>query len=621
MNFHILTLFPDMVMQGLSTSIIGRAKDRGLLSIEAVNIRDYTLERHKKVDDYPYSGGPGLVMAYQPIADCIRAVTSACTGEKPYIVYMSPQGRPFTQKIAKELTQKENLVILCGHYEGIDERVIEAFIDTEISLGDFVLTGGEIPAMALADCVARLVPGVLAEGSAEQESHTGLLLEYPQYTRPAEMEGKKIPEILLSGKHDEIEKWQIRAAEERTRQKRPDLYEKYIEQKQDKETFYFDNSATTRQDGRVTEEMNAAAKLLYGNPSSLHHMGVEAERKLTAARRLLAESIGAAEKELYFTSCATESNNWALRGYLQGNPRAGKQLLISASEHPSVSETAAFLGKTGYEVRLIPVRGDGLLDLEALEKMVSADTAIVSVLHVNSETGAVQPVAEIASLIKSRNPNTVFHTDCVQSYGKLPVSVKQLGCDLLSVSAHKIHGPRGVGFLYVRSGIRLAPLLYGGGQERGMRSGTENLPGIAGFAAAAQLMCGHLEEHYAHVEKLNGIFRKILQDEIRSCVVISAENVCSPYILNVAFPGLRAEVIQHSVETKGVYLSVGSACSSHKKDRSRTLLAMGYGTGVIDGAVRISFSYQNTEEQAAYAAKVICAEVKKLYGRRKGNRA
>ncbi len=610
-----------MVGAAFQESIIARACSRGLLEINCHQIRNYTTNKQGKVDDYPYSGGPGLVMAYQPIADCIRAVSRACKGEPPHILYMSPQGKPFTQKTAQRLSEKENLMILCGHYEGVDERVLEEFVDEEISMGDFVLTGGEIPAMAVADCVARLLPGVLAEGSAEQESHAGLLLEYPQYTRPAEIEGKRVPEILVSGNHDEIEKWQIRAAEERTQRKRPDLYEKYIEQKRQKETFYFDNSATTRQDDSVTEEQRNTANLLYGNPSSLHHMGLEAERKLNAARRTLAESIGATEKEIYFTSCATESNNWALRGYVQANPRAGRQILISAAEHPSVSETAAYLEKTGYEVRRIPLRSNGVLDLDACKSMMTAETAIVSVLHVNSETGALQPIAELSAAVKAIQPNTVLHTDCVQSYGKLPVSVRELGCDLLSVSAHKIHGPRGAGFLYIRSGIRIAPLLCGGGQERGMRSGTENLPGIAGFAQAARLACGSREAHYAHVVKLNGIFRKILREEIRSCVLLSAEDVCSPYILNVAFPGLRAEVVQHSVEMKGVYLSVGSACSSHKKDRSQTLLAMGVDPRVIDGAVRISFSYQNTEEEAEYAAKVICAEVKKLYGRRKGIRA
>ena len=615
-KIDILTLFPNMVNAAFQESIIARAVSKGLLELNCHQIRQYTTNKQGKVDDYPYSGGPGLVMAYQPIADCIRSVSA---GDKPYIIYVSPQGKPFNQKKAQELVQKENLMILCGHYEGVDERVLEEFIDEEVSLGDFVLTGGEIPAMAIADCIARLIPGVLAEGSAEKESHSGLLLEYPQYTRPAEIEGKKIPEILLSGKHDEIEKWQVKTAEERTKRKRPDLYEIYEEQKLNSQTYYFDNSATTRQDDGVTEEMCRTVKFLYGNPSSLHHMGLEAERKLTSARKIIAETIGASEKEIYFTACATESNNWALRGYLEANPRAGKKVLISSTEHPSVSETAAFLSKNGYQVELLTVDNKGIVDMDKLRSALTPDTAIISVMHVNSETGTIQPIKEISSIAKAVNPNIAVHSDCVQSYGKLPVSAKLMGVDMLSVSAHKIHGPRGVGFLYVKDGIRIAPLLCGGGQEKALRSGTENLPGIAGFAKIAKEACSKLEEHNKHVKELNKIFREIITEEIRSSNIISNEEGC-PYVLSVSFPGLRAEVIQHSVEQKGVYVSVGSACSSHKKDRSPTLTAMGYNNNIIDGAIRISFTYQNTKEQADYAARVICAEVKKLYGRRKGRK-
>lgn len=619
-RIDILTLFPDMVGSAFKESIISRAVSKGLLELNFHQIRKYTTNKQGKVDDYPYSGGPGLVMAYQPIADCIRAVSAMCEGEKPHIIYMSPQGKPFNQKKARELTSKENIMILCGHYEGVDERVIEEFIDEEISLGDFVLTGGEIPAMAVADCVARLLPGVLAEGSADKESHTSLLLEYPQYTRPAEIEGKKIPEILLSGKHEEVEKWQVEMAEERTKQKRPDLFELYSEEKLSKNTFYFDNSATTRQDDDVTEEMCKVSKMLYGNPSSLHHMGLEAERKLTESRKILAQTIGANEKEIYFTSCATESNNWALKGYLDANPRAGKKILVSKVEHPSVSETAEYLAKHGYQLEYIPVDNRGIVDLEALKELISADTAIVSVMHVNSETGAIQPISEVARIAKSINPNVVIHSDCVQSYGKLPISVKSLGADMISISAHKIHGPRGAGFLYIKTGLRLSPLLAGGGHEKGLRSGTENLPAIAGLALIAKRANENIEANAQHVNNLNKRFREILKEEVRSCTIVSDENTCIDYVLSCSFPGLRAEVIQHSVEQKGVYVSVGSACSSHKKDRSPTLTAMGYNNNTIDGAIRISFTYKNTMEQVDYAAKVICTEVKKLYGRRKGKR-
>ena len=270
-------------------------------------------------------------------------------------------------------------------------------------------------------------------------------------------------------------------------------------------------------------------------------------------------------------------------------------------------------------MELLTVDNKGIVDMDKLRSALTPDTAIVSVMHVNSETGTIQPIKEISSIAKAVNPNIAVHSDCVQSYGKLPVSAKLMGVDMLSVSAHKIHGPRGVGFLYVKDGIRIAPLLCGGGQEKALRSGTENLPGIAGFAKIAKEACGKLEEHNKHVKELNKIFREIITEEIRSSNIISNEEGC-PYVLSVSFPGLRAEVIQHSVEQKGVYVSVGSACSSHKKDRSPTLTAMGYNNNIIDGAIRISFTYQNTKEQADYAARVICAEVKKLYGRRKGRK-
>ena len=225
MNFYIMTLFPDMVMQGLNTSIIGRAAEKGLLTIEAVNIRDYTINKHKKVDDYPYGGGAGMLMQAQPVYDAYRSVA----GEKKVrCVYLTPQGAPFTQKKARELSGEEKLVLLCGHYEGIDERVLEEVVTDYISIGDYVLTGGELAAMVVVDAVARLVPGVLNnDESAETESFHNDLLEYPQYTRPEVWEGKKVPDILLSGDHARIDKWRLEKSEERTKARRPDLYEKY----------------------------------------------------------------------------------------------------------------------------------------------------------------------------------------------------------------------------------------------------------------------------------------------------------------------------------------------------------------------------------------------------------
>lgn len=226
MNFHILTLFPDMVMQGLSTSIIGRAKDRGLLSIEAVNIRDYTLERHKKVDDYPYGGGAGMLMQAQPVYDAWKSVVDRI-GYKPRTVYLTPQGPTFTQSMAKDLAQEKDLILLCGHYEGIDERVLEEIVTDYVSIGDYVLTGGELPAMVMVDAISRMVPGVLTnDESGSTESFEGNLLEYPQYSRPEEWHGKKVPEVLLSGHHGNVDKWRREQSIIRTAKWRPDLLPK-----------------------------------------------------------------------------------------------------------------------------------------------------------------------------------------------------------------------------------------------------------------------------------------------------------------------------------------------------------------------------------------------------------
>ncbi len=227
MKFDVLTLFPDLFNIVMRESIIGRAQENGFIEINAINIRDYSKDKHKKVDDYPFGGGTGMVMACQPVIDAYNDITKDIT-DKPKVIYMSPQGRVLTQKIAKELSTEEHLILLCGHYEGIDDRIIEEIADEEISIGDYVLTGGELPAMVLIDCVSRLINGVLAsENSYSDESHFNGLLEYPQYTRPADYNGKKVPDILLSGHHANIEKWRTQQSLERTKQKRPDMYDVY----------------------------------------------------------------------------------------------------------------------------------------------------------------------------------------------------------------------------------------------------------------------------------------------------------------------------------------------------------------------------------------------------------
>ena len=225
MRFHILTLFPEMVRQGLAASIIGRAAQKGVLSIDAVNIRDYTIDKHKKTDDYPYGGGAGMLMQAQPVYDAWKAVAQE---RRPRTIYLTPQGGTFTQELARELAREEELVLLCGHYEGIDERVLEEIVTDYVSIGDYVLTGGELPAMVLVDAVARMVPGVLSNGiSGETESFEGDLLEYPQYSRPEVWHGKRVPSVLLSGNQKDIASWRMEEAKRRTRERRPDLYRRY----------------------------------------------------------------------------------------------------------------------------------------------------------------------------------------------------------------------------------------------------------------------------------------------------------------------------------------------------------------------------------------------------------
>ena len=228
MNYHIMTLFPEMIENSMSTSIMGKAIDRKLISVEAVNIRDYTLDKHKKVDDYTYGGGAGMLMAAQPIYDCHKAITAKIGKDNVRTIYVTPQGSVFDQKMAEEFSKEEDLIFLCGHYEGVDERVLEEVVTDYVSIGDYVLTGGELPALVMMDCISRLVPGVLNnEESAQTESFDDGLLEYPQYTRPEEWMGKRVPDVLLSGHHANIEKWRHEQSLIRTKERRPDLYEKY----------------------------------------------------------------------------------------------------------------------------------------------------------------------------------------------------------------------------------------------------------------------------------------------------------------------------------------------------------------------------------------------------------
>ncbi len=363
--------------------------------------------------------------------------------------------------------------------------------------------------------------------------------------------------------------------------------------------IYLDNSATTRQYDEVTEYMAEVAGNMYGNPSSLHTKGIEAEKIVRLARETIAESLGVQSKQIYFTSGGTESNNLAIRGYLDANPRKGKHIITTQIEHPSVLEVYHHLEKQGYRVDYIGVDENGIVDIDQLHKAITPETALISVILVNNETGAIQKTEQIAMIRDASNPQTVIHIDAVQAYGKMQLLPEKSGIGLLSVSSHKIHGPKGIGALYVSKKVKINPLFYGGGQETLLRSGTENVPGIAGFGLASKLTLSKLEEHYEHVSLLKKSFiEKLAAAKIDHSALSSTDAL--PYILNVAFKDVRAEVLLHHLEQKGIYVSTGSACSSHKNTRSHVLTAMKVPVQLIDSAIRFSFSGFNTQEEINY---------------------
>lgn len=372
-----------------------------------------------------------------------------------------------------------------------------------------------------------------------------------------------------------------------------------------KREIYLDNSATTRTFREIADMMSETQCERFGNPSSLHTKGIEAERLIRKARETIAATLNAQPSQIYFTSGGTESNNLAVRGYLSANARSGRRLITTETEHPSVLEVFRALEKDGYEVLYLKVGHDGLIDIEELAEGLSESTALVSIIMVNSETGALQPVERISRLIAAKSPRTAFHVDAVQAYGKYKLEPARTDIALMSLSSHKIHGPKGIGALYVKKGTRLRPVLFGGGQEAALRSGTENVAGICGFGAAAGKVAGQLEENYKKVTALKALFIEKLGDAVPDCRVISPSG-SSPYILNIAFPGVKAEVLLHHLEREGIYVSTGSACSSRKKVRSHVLTAMGIEPLLADGAVRFSFSaYENGESDVTDAIEAV----------------
>ena len=374
---------------------------------------------------------------------------------------------------------------------------------------------------------------------------------------------------------------------------------------------YLDNSSTTKQSSDVTEIMSRTAEETFGNPSSLHRLGVEAEKVLKKARKDMASVIGASPDEIFFTSGGTESDNTAIFGAAEALSREGTRIITQETEHPAVLECTDELKRRGFDVVRVPVGRDGIIDMNAFKNALNDDTILVSVMHVNNETGAVQPVREIGALVKDQG-KSIFHCDAVQSFGKLPIDVRTMNVDLISVSGHKIHGPRGTGFLYVKRGVNVRPLIRGGGQERGFRSGTENLPGIAGLAHAALSAERSRDENFSHVKKLSERLIEGIRENVPDVQINGPERDGNPgtekwlpYIVNVSLKDTRGEVMLHMLEQKGIYVSTGSACSSHKKGFSHVLEAMGTDAVMSEGALRFSLSYDNTEEEMDYTVEVL----------------
>ncbi|URZ01955.1 Cysteine desulfurase IscS [Clostridium felsineum] len=359
---------------------------------------------------------------------------------------------------------------------------------------------------------------------------------------------------------------------------------------------YFDNSATTKPLLEVANIMKELFYEYYGNPSSLHLFGKRAEDKLIESRKTLAKTLGVSQNEIIFTSGGSESNNFLIKGFA----KPGNHIITSKIEHESVLNTFKQLERFGVEVTYLDVDSEGKVKIEELKESIKKNTVLVSIMHVNNEVGVIQDLKKISSIIKEKSTRVKFHVDAVQSYGKIKINPKEMGIDLLSASAHKIYGPRGIGFAYVRKGLMPDPLICGGGQEFNFRSGTENVPAIAAFAYAADDIAKKMNDNYKKVEDLKEYFIGKLEqiDGVKINSKIGKDYL--PHVLNVSFKGVRGEVFVHALEEKEIYVSTGSACSSKKNQKSHVLMALGLDDDEIDGAIRFSFCPENTFEEIDY---------------------
>lgn len=368
---------------------------------------------------------------------------------------------------------------------------------------------------------------------------------------------------------------------------------------------YLDNSATTRCFDEVAELMTRIMCEDYGNPSSLHRKGVQAEQYIRYSKEMIAKNLKVNKEEILFTSGGTESDNLAIRGCAYANCRAGRHLITTQIEHPAVLRTMQHLEEEGFRVTYLPVDEKGCIRLEDLQRAVTGETILVSIMHTNNEIGSLQPIAEAGALIKRMNPKILFHVDAVQGYGKCRIYPKKLFIDLMSVSAHKIHGPKGIGFLYVDEKVKIKPIVFGGGQQGGLRSGTEAVPLAAGMAKAVELLYSNFDEEIEKLYALKEAFAEGVQ-KIEGVTINGHEGrEGAPHIVSVSVRGVRSEVLLHALEDKGIYVSAGSACSAHKPQPSATLQAIGIDKELLSSTIRFSFSVFTTGEEIDYTLQTM----------------
>ena len=368
---------------------------------------------------------------------------------------------------------------------------------------------------------------------------------------------------------------------------------------------YLDNSATTRCFDEVAALMTRIMCEDYGNPSSLHRKGVEAEKYIRYAKEVIAKNLKVNENEIFFTSGGTESDNLALRGCAYANCRSGRHLITTQIEHPAILQTMKHLEEEGFRVTYLPVDSKGCIRLEDLERAITGETILVSIMHTNNEVGSLQPIEEAGALIKRMNPRILFHVDAVQGYGKFRIHPKKMKIDLLSVSGHKIHGPKGIGFLYVDEKVKIKPILFGGGQQGGTRSGTENVPGAAGLAKAVEMIYQNLDEEVGRLYELKQTFVEGVKKIDDVIVNGHPDETGAPHVVSVSIRGVRSEVLLHALEDKGIYVSAGSACSAHKPQPSATLQAMGVDRELLGSTIRFSFSVFTTMEEVDYTLQAM----------------